>query len=396
MTQRDLFIRHLAQVSETVPSLELDRAEGSFIYDTAGKKYFDLIAGISVSSTGHRHPHVLKAIHAQLEKHLHLMVYGESIQSPQVKLAKALCDLLPPSLDSVYFVNSGSEAIEGALKLAKRITGRTRILSFRNAYHGSTHGALSIMGSEEYKTSYRPLLPETYLLDFNNEEQLSEIDTSTACVVVEPIQAEGGVIVPKNDFLKKLRDRCSETGTLLILDEVQTGCGRSGTFCAFEQYGIVPDILCLAKALGGGMPLGAFISSREKMNSLSKDPPLGHITTFGGHPLSCAAALASLEVICSKEVLPKVKEKEKLFLQCLDHLSILSVRSAGLLFALEFASEVFMKKVIDRCLKNGVLTDWFLFNSRSLRLAPPLTISNEEIKESCAIICKSMDEALSC
>jgi acetylornithine/succinyldiaminopimelate/putrescine aminotransferase len=317
-------------------------------------------------------------------------VYGEYIQSPQVNYAKALTELLPENLSSVYFTNSGTEAIEGAMKLAKRFTGHSEIISFRNAYHGSTQGALSIVGSEEFKNAFRPLLPGTRQLYFNDETQLHFITKDTAAVFAECVQGEAGVILPQKEFLKKLRKRCDETGTLLVFDEIQTGIGRCGTFFAFEQFGVVPDILCLAKALGGGMPLGAFISSQKIMSSLMNDPSLGHITTFGGHPVCCAAGLASLNVIKENNLLHSVKEKEELFHSLLKHSSIKEIRSKGLLIAIEFVSEETNKKIISNCVSNGVISDWFLFDPSSMRIAPPLTISNAEIKEACALILKSM------
>ena len=393
MTNRELFFHHLAQTSSTPLALEIERAEGIYLFDKQGKKYIDLISGISVSNVGHRHPKVMGAIHEQLEKYMHVMVFGENIQSPQVQFAKALCELLPEKLNSVYFVNSGAEAVEGAMKLAKRFTGRPEIISFRNAYHGSTQGALSIMGSEEFKNSFRPLLPDTRLLDLNQPEQFSRITERTAAVFIEPIQGEAGVILPQKYFLNKLRKRCDETGSLLVLDEIQTGFGRTGSLFAFEQYEIIPDILCLAKALGGGMPLGAFVASKKIMHSLTNDPSLGHITTFGGHPVCCAAGLASLNVLIENKLVGSVKEKERLFHHLLKHSSIKEIRSNGLLLAIEFGSEEINKKVISNCISNGVISDWFLFNSHSMRLAPPLTISAEEIKLACAAIIKSIAEA---
>ena len=392
MTNRELFFRNIAQTSESPLALEMERAEGIYLFDSVEKKYIDLISGISVSNVGHRNPKVIEAIQAQLGNYMHVMVYGEYIQSPQVQFANALCELLPKNLDAVYFVNSGAEAIEGAMKLAKRFTGRRELISFRNAYHGSTQGALSIMGNEEFKNSFRPLLPDTRILDFNNTDQLSQITENTAAVFIEPIQGEAGVIVPQNDFLKKLRARCNETGSLLVLDEIQTGMGRTGTLFAFEQYGIVPDILCLAKALGGGMPLGAFISSTKIMSSLTNDPPLGHITTFGGHPISCAAGLAALRIMTENNFIKAISEKERLFYQLLKHSSIKEIRSKGLLIAVEFYSEAINKKVIANCISNGIIADWFLFNARSLRIAPPLIITADEIKLACAGILKSIDQ----
>ncbi len=371
-----------------------------------GKKYLDLISGIGVSSVGHRHPEVIQAIKDQLDKHLHVMVYGELIQGPQVKLAEKLASLLPASISSFYFVNSGSEAVEGALKLAKRATGRTEIVSFKNAYHGSTHGALSVMGNETLKQSFRPLLPDIKFLDFNNATQLSEISSRTACVIAETIQGEAGVIVPENDFLKKLRKRCDETGALLILDEIQCGFGRTGQLFAFEHYGIVPDILCMAKGMGGGMPIGCFAASKELMQTLSENPALGHITTFGGHPVSCAAALATINILTGPEnLISAVKSKEILMREKVQGsrgkgqgsrgkdqgARIKGVRSAGLLIAIEFEDQETNFKVIEKCIENGVLTDWFLFNDRSMRIAPPLTISEQEIDFALEVINNSFD-----
>jgi acetylornithine/succinyldiaminopimelate/putrescine aminotransferase len=390
MTEKELFKRFLAKTSDAPLGLEIERAEGVYLYAPGGKKYFDLISGISVSNAGHRHPDVIKAITSQLEKYMHVMVYGEYVQSPQVHFAEALCALLPEQLNSVYFVNSGAEAIEGAMKLAKRFTGRSELTSFRHAYHGSTQGALSLMGSEEFKNAFRPLLPSTLQLEFNNEKDLERITTKTAAVFAETVQGEAGVILPADDFLKKLRSRCDETGTLLVLDEIQAGMGRTGTFSAFEQYGIVPDILCLAKALGGGLPLGAFVAPQKIMSSLSHDPPLGHITTFGGNPVCCAAGLAALNVISTNGHMKEVKQKEKLFRELLKHPLIKEIRTAGLLIALEFESAEINKKVIASCLSNGVITDWFLFNDRSMRIAPPLITSEAEIREACSLILKSL------
>jgi acetylornithine/succinyldiaminopimelate/putrescine aminotransferase len=386
LSQRQLFLNHVAQTSETPLALEIEKAEGVYLYDTTGKKYLDLISGISVSNVGHRHPAVVTAIKNQVDKYMHLMVYGEYIQSPQVNLAKALSDVLPENLSAVYFVNSGSEAIEGALKLAKRYTGRTEIISFKNAYHGSTHGSLSIMGSEEFKNAYRPLLPETKQIEFNVIENLKEITNKTACVVVETIQGEAGAIVPQNNFLMALRKRCSEVGALLIADEIQCGFGRTGKLFAFEHYNFVPDILCMAKGMGGGMPIGAFVSSQKIMSTLSNNPILGHITTFGGHPVSCAASLATLTVILNEKLVESVLEKESLFRQYLVHPKIKSIHGKGLLLAIEFESYEENKRIIDKCIEDGVITDWFLFNSHSMRIAPPLTITNEEIKQACSII----------
>lgn len=390
LTQRQLFLNHVAQTSQTPLALEIEKAEGLYLYDSSGKKYMDLISGISVSNVGHRHPAVVKAIKDQLDKYMHLMVYGEYIQAPQVQLAKELATHLPDKLSSVYFVNSGSEAIEGAMKLAKRYTGRTEIISFKNAYHGSTQGSLSIMGSEEFKNAYRPLLPDTKLIRFNCEADLVEISERTACVIIETIQGEAGAVVPADDYLQKLKYKCEQEGVLLVVDEIQCGFGRTGKLFAFEHYGITPDILCLAKGMGGGMPIGAFISSNEIMYSLSHDPILGHITTFGGHPVSCAAGLATLSTLISERLIEKVEAKEKLFKELLVHPKIKSVNGKGLLLSVSFESYEENKRIIDHCIEKGLITDWFLFNAHSMRIAPPLTITFDEIRWACGVILSSI------
>ena len=393
LTDRQLFLNNLAQTSDSPLALEITKAEGIFIYDSSGKKYFDLISGISVSNTGHRHPAIVKAIKDQADQYLHLMVYGEYIQSPQVKLAGILSGLLPEKLNNCYFVNSGSEAVEGAMKLAKRYTGRKKIVAFKNAYHGSTQGALSIIGNESYQSPFAPLLPGIDHLDFNSTASFNQITTETACVIVEPVQGEAGIIIGTQDFLSALRNRCNETGTLLIFDEIQTGLGRTGYMFAFEKYGVIPDILLLAKGLGGGMPLGAFISSHEIMQTLTNNPVLGHITTFGGHPVSCAAALANIEVILNEQLIEGVAAKSSLFVQLLGKSKAISqIRSAGLMIALQLDSFAQVKKIIDSCIQKGVITDWFLFNDSSIRIAPPLTISEEQIREACRIILESLDK----
>ncbi len=386
LTQRELFLRHVAQTSDMPLSLEIVKAEGLYLTDATGKRYMDLISGIAVSNVGHRHPRVVVAIKEQVDKYMHLMVYGEYIQSPQVLLASLLTSVLPVQLSSVYFVNSGSEAIEGAMKLAKRFTGRTEMISFANAYHGSTQGSLSMMGKEEFKNAFRPLLPDTRQIRFNSTDDLSQITERTACVIAETIQGEAGAIVPNDDFMKQLRERCTTTGTLLIADEIQCGFGRTGKLFAFEHYGFVPDILCMAKGMGGGMPIGAFVSSVEVMSSLTNNPMLGHITTFGGHPVCCAASLATLRVILQENLVEHVNEKEKLFRSLLVHPLIKSIQGKGLLLSLEFESYEQNKAIIDRCIKKGVITDWFLFNANSMRIAPPLNITTEEIKQACAVI----------
>jgi len=393
LTDRQLFLNNLAQTSDSPLALEITHAEGVYIYDASGKKYIDLISGISVSNIGHRHPAVVKAIKDQADKYLHLMVYGEYIQSPQVKLAAALAGLLPEKLDNCYFVNSGSEAVEGALKLAKRYTGRQKIVAFENAYHGSTHGSLSVIGDKSYQKPFEPLLPGVSHLRFNSLEDVLKITSETACVIIEPVQGEAGIIEGSKEFIHALRNKCTETGTLLIFDEIQTGMGRTGTMFAFENYGIVPDILLLAKGLGGGMPIGAFISSREIMQTLTFNPVLGHITTFGGHPVSCAAALATIDVIFSEKLLLEIKNKSDLFIELLSkNKSVKQIRSAGLMIALQLDNFIHVKKVIDHCIENGVIIDWFLFNDSSIRIAPPLTISNEEIREACSVIIDALDE----
>ncbi|MEO6903075.1 MAG: aspartate aminotransferase family protein [Bacteroidia bacterium] len=392
LTQRQLFKNHLAQTSETPLALEIEKAEGIYLIDVSGKKYIDLISGISVSNVGHRHPKVVEAIKQQLDKYMHLMVYGEYIISPQVQLAKRLVDQLPTQLSAVYFVNSGSEAIEGAMKLAKRATGRMEIISFKNAYHGSTQGCLSIMGNEEFKNAYRPLLPCTKQISFNNLEDLNQITTKTAAVIVETIQGEAGAVVPTNNFLVRLREACNATGTLLIADEVQCGFGRTGKLFAFEHYHFVPDILCIAKGMGGGMPIGAFISSHDIMNTFTNNPILGHITTFGGHPVSCAAAMATLNVLLEENLIEQVASKEKLFRSLLQHPKIKCINGKGLLLSLVFDCYEQNKAIIDNCILNGVITDWFLFNSHSMRIAPPLTITEEEIKEACKQLLKSINK----
>lgn len=393
LTNRQLFLNNLAQTSDSPLALEIIKAEGVYLYDSSGKKYMDLISGISVSNTGHRHPEVVKAIKDQVDSYLHLMVYGEYIQSPQVKLAGALVALLPEKLNNCYFVNSGSEAVEGALKLAKRFTGRSKIICFWQAYHGSTHGALSVIGDESYQTPFGPLLPGIVHIEFNSIDALQAITTETACVIIEPVQGEAGIVVGKPEFITALRNRCNETGTLLIFDEIQTGMGRTGTMFAFEKFNIIPDILLLAKGLGGGMPLGAFISSHEIMQTLTFNPVLGHITTFGGHPVSCAAALANIDVIINEKLVENVEDKNKLIIQLLSKSkSIRQIRSAGLMIALQLDNYAHVKRVIDRCIENGVILDWFLFNDSSIRIAPPLTISYEQIQEACHVILDALTE----
>ncbi|MDU0372759.1 aspartate aminotransferase family protein [Hymenobacter endophyticus] len=391
LTPRQLFLRHQAQTSDFPLLLEIERAEGVYMYDANNEQYLDLISGIGVSNVGHRHPHVLQAIQNQLDKYLHLMVYGELVQAPPARLAQALTATLPAHLDNVYFTNSGTEAVEGALKLAKRHTGRTKLLSCYNAYHGSTHGALSITGSEGFKNAFRPLLPDVQHLRHNHFEDLQLIDEHTAAVVIETVQGEAGVRLPAPGYLPALRQRCTEVGALLILDEIQSGFGRTGTFWAFEQFGIEPDILLTAKGMGGGMPIGAFIAPQHIMASFKTDPILGHCTTFGGHPVSCAAALATLQVIQEENLLAGVAEKATRFRQQLQHPAIREVRNCGLMMAVEFASFEVLKPIIDHALwQEHVLTDWFLFCDNSLRIAPPLTITLEQIDDACAALLRAV------
>ncbi len=386
MNQRELFLRHNAQTSEAPLAIEIEKAAGTQLYATGGKAYLDLIGGISVCNIGHCHPRVVEAIKKQADAYLHVLVYGEFIQSPQVQFAHFLASHLPPTLNCVYFTNSGAEATEGAMKLAKRATGRTQIIAFKKAYHGSTQGALSIMGDEYWRNAFRPLLPDILHLDYNSTAALEFITSKTACIIVETVQAESGVLAPDKAWLQALRAKCNELGVLLILDEIQAGFGRTGSLWAFEQYGIVPDILLLGKALGAGMPLGAFIADRKLMNSLSTYPVLGHITTFGGHPVSCAAGLAGMRALLEEGWIEQVGTKEQLFKRLLQDPAIRAVRSAGLWMALEFDSFETNKKIIDACLEKGLLTDWFLFAANCLRIAPPLIISEKEIELACNII----------
>jgi acetylornithine/N-succinyldiaminopimelate aminotransferase len=391
LTPRQLFLRHQAQTSEFPLLLEIERAEGVYMYTPEGRAILDLISGIGVSNVGHRHPRVVQAIKDQLDKYLHLMVYGELVQAPPAQLAHALAATLPAPLDTVYFTNSGTEAIEGALKLAKRHTGRTGLVSSVNAYHGSTHGALSITGSEDFKNSYRPLLPGVSHLRYNELADLALITEHTAAVVLETVQGEAGVRLPLPGYLPAVRQRCTEVGALLILDEIQCGFGRTGTQWAFEQFGVVPDILVCAKGMGGGMPIGAFISSPEIMVGFQTNPILGHCTTFGGHPVSCAASLATLQVIQEENLLAGVAAKAQRLRAGLVHPAIREVRNCGLLMAVEFDSFEVLKPIIDRALaEEGVLTDWFLFCDNSLRIAPPLTITEAEIDAAVARLLRAI------
>lgn len=403
MNQRQLFLNHVGQTSPAPLALEMVKAEGSRMWDVNGKEYIDLIGGISVCNVGHRHPKVVEAIKNQVDSYLHIMVYGELVESPQVQYAKKLTDHLRAGpgealLNSVFYTASGSEATEGAMKLAKRCTGRTQIVSFKSSYHGSTQGALSIMGDEYWRNAFRPLLPGIIQLTYNSFDDLEQITEQTACVIAETVQAEAGVLVPRNGWLKALRKRCTETGTLLVLDEIQCAFGRNGTLFAFEQFDVVPDILLLGKALGGGMPLGAFVADKKLMDTLSYNPVLGHINTFGGHPVCCAAGLAAFDALLEEKMIDSVKEKEQLFLSLLHHPKIKAVRSCGLMMAVEFDNFETNKKIIDLLIDTStnsvsVFTDWFLFASNCLRIVPPLVITDEEIELACEkLICILNDQ----
>ena len=393
LSNKHLFLHFLGQTSPAPLMLEIESANGIYLYGPDGKKYIDLISGVSVSNVGHNHPRVVKAIKDQVDSYTHLMVYGELVLSPQVQYACHLAEILPSKLNTCYFVNSGSEAVEGALKLAKRYTRRSRIISFRNSYHGSTHGALSIQGSEIYRNAFRPLLPDTFQIGFNDEESLDLIDNKTACVIVEPIQGEAGVILPNGTFLDKIRSRCDETGSLLIFDEIQTGFGRTGFMFAYSRYNVVPDILLLAKALGGGMPLGAFISSNEIMSVLASNPPLGHITTFGGHPVCCAAGDAALSIIVEDNLAGICNKKSTLFKEKLQHPLISEVRGEGLLLAIQLSDPVYIPYIITNAYRHGLFLDFFLFCNSAIRLAPPLTITEDEITLSCQLLLNLLDDA---
>lgn len=390
LSTRQLFLLNTAQTSSFPRMLEVERAEGMFLYDPRGKKYMDLVSGFAVSNTGHRHPEVIKAIKDQADKFLHLTVYGEFIQLPQVKFAQRLVSVLPQSLNSVYFVNSGAEATEGAMKLAKRFTGRGEIIACRNSYHGSTQGALSLMGNEYYKQAYRPLLPGIRFIKFNSLAHVEQISSRTAAVIIETIQGEAGIRVPDKEYIQQLRARCNETGALLIMDEIQTGFGRTGKMFGFEHFGIIPDIILLAKSMGGGMPIGAFIADTGLMGVLKENPILGHITTFGGHPVSCAAGLANLELIIRERLADTVSEKEALFREELNHPLIREVRGKGLMLSVQLDTFEQVENVSRRCLENGLIVDWFLHCDNALRIAPPLIISKEEIREACRIIVEAI------
>ena len=383
---KDIFKKHQAQTFPFPSCLEVESAKGSYIYDVNGKAYLDFIAGVSACSLGHSNPIITDAVKQQLDKYSHVMVYGEYIQSPQYKLAQLLANNLPNNLSTTYFTNSGAESIEAAMKLAKRATGRPEIISCKDSYHGSTQGALSIMGNEEHKAKYRPLLPSCNQIIYNDVESLVNITKQTAAVVIEPIQGGTGFVTPSNNFLQKVRKKCNETHTLLIFDEIQTCFGRLGTLFGFEKYEVIPDILCIAKGMGGGMPIGAFISTWELMNLLTFEPKLGHITTFGGHPINCAASLATLEHLLAADIMQKVDKKEQLFRLHLKHPKIKEIRGNGLMLSIEFDDEELAKKVVEQSLENGLILFYFLFTKTAIRITPPLTISEKEIIEGCNII----------
>ena len=392
---RKQFLQHVGQTSPAPMMIEVERAEGVFFYTPEGKPYYDLVSGVSVNNVGHSNPAVIEAVQRQVASYMHIMVYGEMVERPQVEFARRLAEALPEPLSSVYFLNSGAEAVEGALKLAKRYTHRTEMISMRRAYHGSTHGAMSMMGApegEEWKNAFRPLLPDTRAIRYNCEEDLALITERTACVLCEPVQGEAGVRPPQNDYLRKLRERCTEVGALLIFDEIQTGMGRTGEMFAMTKYGVTPDIVCLAKAFGGGMPLGAFVSSNEIMQSLTHNPVLGHITTFGGHPVCCAAGLAAMKFLQENKVVEDVERKGAMYEELLsDHPAVLEIRRSGLLMAVELGTSERMFKMMEMFAQEGIMSDWFLFCDTAFRISPPLIISDDEIRDSVRIIRDCLD-----
>ena len=383
---QDIFKKHQAQTFPFPSCIEIESAKGTYITDINGKKYLDFVAGVSANTLGHSNTLIIDAVKRQLHKYTHVMVYGEYVQSPQYKLAKLLSSNLPENLSTTYFVNSGAEAIEGAMKLAKRATGRPEVISCKDSYHGSTQGALSIMGNEEHKAKYRPLLPNCNKIIYNDENSLKKITRNTAAVVIEPIQGGTGFVTPKNNFLEKVRERCSQTGALLIFDEIQTCYGRLGRLFGFEEYNVIPDILCIAKGMGGGMPIGAFISSWELMNLLTFEPKLGHITTFGGHPINCAASLATLKHLLNSDLMREVYKKEQIFRENLKHQKIKEIRGKGLMLAIELEDKELAQKLVEKSLEEGLILFYFLFTKNTIRITPPLTITEHEIIEGCNII----------
>ncbi|WP_297930134.1 aspartate aminotransferase family protein [uncultured Alistipes sp.] len=392
---RKQFLAHVGQTSPSPILVEVARAEGTFFYTPEGKRYYDLVAGVSVSNVGHSNPAVVRAVQEQAARYMHVMVYGELVERPQVEYAARIAALLPGGLESVYFVNSGAEAVEGALKLAKRYTGRTELVSMRRAYHGSTHGAMSMMGTpegEEWKSAFRPLLPDVQAIEFNDFAALERITDRTACVLAEPVQGEAGVRPPAPGYLEALRRRCDETGALLVFDEIQTGMGRTGAMFAATRYGVEPDIVCLAKAFGGGMPLGAFVARPQIMATLRERPVLGHITTFGGHPVCCAAGLAALDYLVEHRVVERVEAKGALYEELLrDHPAVREIRRAGLLMAVELGEAPKLYRLMELFKEEGILSDWFLYCDTAFRISPPLTISEEEVRDSAAIIRRCLD-----
>ena len=391
ISNRQLFLRHVAQTSESSLQFEIERAEGIFFYDKAGKSYIDLVSGVSVSALGHGHPKVIQAVKDQSDRYMHTMVYGEFVQSPQVAYAKWLTEHLPRSLDNVFFVNSGSEAIDGAMKLAKRFTGRGEFFACEKAYHGGTQGAMSILGDAKARSGYLPLLPGIKHIRFNEEEDINLIHEGLAAVIIEPIQAEAGIIEPTGDYLARVRKQCDKVGALLIFDEIQTGMGRTGKLMAFEHFDVIPDILCLAKSFGGGMPLGAFVSSKELMSKLTFDPPLGHITTFGGHPVSCAAGLAAQKVVEEEGLMAHALKMEQRFRSGLQHPMIDQIRGRGLFLSVVPDREVNVSRFISRAFENALVMDRFLFSDDSFRIAPPLIITESEVDESIDRILATLD-----
>lgn len=394
MSAKDDFFKYQAQTTPFPIGVEVSHAEGSFIYDISGKAYADMVSGIAVTNVGHRHPKVIGAIEEQLKKYLHVMPYGEFVQGPQVKLAKKLNAILPEGLDVSYFVNSGTEANEAALKLAKRYTGRSKIVSCLKSYHGGTHGSLSVSGNEKKKYAFRPLLPEVYFMRFNEVADLEMIDSETSCVIVETVQGDAGVRIPTKSYMKALRNRCNETGALLILDEIQAGFGRTGKLFAFEHFDIAPDILTIAKSMAGGMAMGAFVSSHEIMQSLVSDPILGHITTFGGHPVCCAAALGNIEALESENLVAGCEAKGALLESALSHPAIKEIRRIGMMFAIEFESAELVYKIVELCLKKGIITFYFLSCPESFRLAPPLNMSDNDLMRAATTINEVIGEVI--
>ncbi len=399
---RKQFLAHVGQTSPSPMLIEVERAEGTFFYTPEGRRYYDLVAGVSVSNVGHANPAVVRAVQEQAARYMHVMVYGELVERPQVRYAAKVASLLPQPIDSLYFVNSGAEAVEGALKLAKRFSGRTELVGMRRAYHGSTHGAMSMMGTpegEQWKAAFRPLLPDVQSIEFNDFAALERITRRTACVLAEPVQGEAGVRPPAAGYLEALRRRCDEVGALLIFDEIQTGMGRTGALFAMQRYGVTPDIVCLAKAFGGGMPLGAFAAPKRIMDALQTAPVLGHITTFGGHPVCCAAGLAALDYLLEHDVVAQVERKGALYEELLrDHPAVREIRRSGLLLAVELGDSARLYRMMELFAEAGIMSDWFLYCDTAFRISPPLTISEEEVRDSARLIreCPTGSEAWAC